>query len=210
LHGKHPRPLPKEATLPTAGFYSATLSTTPAFRWPALSPPHPSLLWLAKEQLFRPLWSDQILDEWARSVARKRTDITAEKLAGHRKEMLDAFEDSMVAGAGISLDGLNLPDPKDAHVIETAVIGKADAIVTTNLKHFPPAELAKVGLEAIHPDRFLVNLIDLDPVRAIGALKRQRESMTQSNPTIEDYLARFENCRLIQSRLKLSEYEELL
>ncbi|MET3761870.1 hypothetical protein, partial [Sphingomonas sp. UYEF23] len=31
----------KEATLPTAGFYSATLSTTPAFQWPALSPPHP-------------------------------------------------------------------------------------------------------------------------------------------------------------------------
>ncbi|WP_426265506.1 PAS domain-containing protein, partial [Sphingomonas sp. PWP1-2] len=38
---KHPRPLLKEAALPTAGFYSATLSTAPAFRWPALSPAHP-------------------------------------------------------------------------------------------------------------------------------------------------------------------------
>lgn len=168
-----------------------------------------SLLWLAKERLFRPLWSDRILDEWQLSVARKRLDITAAKLAGHRKEML-TFEDAMVAAGSISLTGLALPDPRDGHVIETAVLGRADAIITTNLKHFPPAELAKLGLEAVHPDRFLVNMIDLDPVLAISALKRQRESMTQSQPSIETYLERFERCSLIQTRVKLAEFEDLL
>jgi predicted nucleic acid-binding protein len=43
-----------------------------------------------------------------------------------------------------------LTDPADEFVLETAVHGQADAIVTFNLKHFNPAA-GKFGIEVITP-----------------------------------------------------------
>jgi predicted nucleic acid-binding protein len=43
-----------------------------------------------------------------------------------------------------------LSDPADEFVLETAVHGQADAIVTFNLKHFNPAA-DRLGIEVITP-----------------------------------------------------------
>lgn len=47
-----------------------------------------------------------------------------------------------------------LSDPADEFVLETAVHGQADAIVTSNLKHFTAAA-ARFGLEVITPRQAL-------------------------------------------------------
>jgi len=54
-------------------------------------------------------------------------------------------------------------DPKDRHVLAAAVRGNADAMVTANLKDFPPTALAPYELEALHPDEFLLDQLALDP-----------------------------------------------
>ena len=46
-----------------------------------------------------------------------------------------------------------LPDPNDAHVLEVAVAGQADYIVTHNIKDFGPAQ--SFGITAITPGSFI-------------------------------------------------------
>lgn len=169
-----------------------------------------ALLWCAAERLFRPLWSAQILDEWQRSLERKFPDAWPEQLAAQRRLMEAQFEDAMVTGHEPLIEALTLPDPDDRHVLAAAITGHADAIVTANLKDFPKDVIARFSVEVIHPDDFLVNAIDLDTQRALTALRRHREALSQSTPTSADYLIRLERCGMIQTHQRLQGLVELL
>jgi hypothetical protein len=57
-----------------------------------------------------------------------------------------------------------LPDPNDEHVLATAVVAGAGAIVTHNTRDFPTAKLP-TGIEVISPPEFAANTIAVDPVR---------------------------------------------
>lgn len=169
-----------------------------------------ALLWLSTVHLFRPLWSEKILQEMRSSILAKQSHLEPSNLDSHIAILTQSFPDAMVAEHPFSLVGLDVPDANDAHVIGTAIVGRADTIVTQNLKDFPDSTMSALGLEAVHPDTFLVNLIDIDPVRAIDALKNHRAALTKSIPTAEDYLNRLENNGLIQTRARLLEFEPLL
>lgn len=168
------------------------------------------LLWFAAERLFRPLWTDEIWREWERSLIRKHPHVTLEQLAPQRRQMQDAFEDARVEGFEPLIEGLTLPDPNDRHVLAAAIAGRADAIVTANLKDFPPAVTAAFNVEIIHPDDFIVSAIDLDTGKALTALRRHREALSNSAPTASAYLDRFERCGLIQSHQRLQDLVDLL
>ena len=161
-----------------------------------------SLLWLATERLYRPFWSDTIWDEWQRSLE-KRFGEGNEALKMKRAMIESEFPEARVAPPEALFDCLKLPDPDDRHVLAAAVVAKADAIVTTNLKHFPPDVCDPLDIEVIHPDTFLVNAIDLDQDRALKAFQKQRASMAKSATTPEQFLARFEASGLVQTHERL-------
>jgi len=77
--------------------------------------------------------------------------------------MREAIPDCIVSGYENPIDGLALPDPDDRHVLAAAVRSGAQTIVTFNLKDFPAATLDGFGVEARHPDDFLVDQIGLAP-----------------------------------------------
>lgn len=168
------------------------------------------LLWFAAERLFRPLWTDEIWREWERSLIRKHPQVTPEQLWPQREQMQDAFEDAMVEGFEPLIEGLMLPDPGDRHVLAAAIAGRADAIVTANLRDFPPDRTAPFNVEVIHPDDFIVSAIDLDTGKALTALRRHREALSSSAPTASQYLDRFERCGLIQAHQRLQGVVDLL
>lgn len=119
------------------------------------------LMRLAERRLFRPLWSQAIFSEVARTVLRLRPDIPPERIA-YRLRCMDAtFEDARVHGWESLVPALELPDPDDRHVLAAAIRGGADAIVTSNVRHFPATVLAGHGLECIPPDAFLLDHLDL-------------------------------------------------
>ncbi len=60
--------------------------------------------------------------------------------------LVENFEDIIPA--------LHLPDPKDRHVLAAAIRGRADVIVTYNLKDFPEKELQKYGIGPSTPMNF--------------------------------------------------------
>ncbi|MCK0129274.1 PIN domain-containing protein [Erythrobacter sp. F6033] len=188
------------------GRYSALLDTNvlhPAFLRGAL-------LWFADERLLRPVWSKDILAEWRRSVLRRHKDLDEDKLLELQSIFTRQFPDAEVTNYQSFIDGLELHDPNDRHVLAAAIVGRCNGIVTANLKDFPQATLDKYGLEAVHPDTFIVNIIDLDQDKALGACRRHRQAMTKSKPTVEQFLERYEAAGLIQAHQRLSKHKELL
>jgi predicted nucleic acid-binding protein len=133
---------------------------------------------LAEAGLFRIRWSAPVLDETERAIAtilaRKAVPDAAALAARHRQALEAAFEEALVTGFE-TLPGLeSLPDPQDAHVVAAARQARADVLVTDNLKHFPPALMAALGLELRSTDAFLADTITLDPGRATAAIHRMR------------------------------------
>ena len=51
--------------------------------------------------------------------------------------------------------------PKDRHVLAAAVAGRADVLVTENLKDFPSAAVAHLGITVVGQDDFLSGLLEL-------------------------------------------------
>lgn len=54
-----------------------------------------------------------------------------------------------------------LPDKEDRHVLAAAIAGHADCIVTFNLRDFHGEALARHDIEALHPDDFIMNQLQL-------------------------------------------------
>lgn len=168
-----------------------------------------TLMSLAAEGLFRARWTPTIEEEVSRNLARKRPDL-ADKIPTRIAMMRQAIPDCIVENYELIQDGLNLPDPKDKHVLAAAIIGHADAIVTFNLKDFPEDELQKYNVEPIHPDDFLINQFQLDQVKALSAIKAMRERWKRPEFTPEQLIQLFEANELSQTAAYLTSAVSLI
>jgi predicted nucleic acid-binding protein len=127
------------------------------------------LLAFAEAELFEPRWSERIVAEATRALTLK-LGLPPEKVAKRMDAMGGAFPEAAVAGFE-PLEAALLCDPKDRHVLAAAIAGGAQRIVTFNLKDFPEAACGQHGVEAVHPDRFLLGLLAGNPVDAVAALE---------------------------------------
>jgi len=141
------------------------------------------LVRLAATDLFRARWTDRIHDEWMRNVLKDRSDIKPAQLERTRELMDKYCHDCLVIDYESLIGQITLPDEDDRHVLAAAIRCGADAIITRNLKDFPKAELSKHGIEAIHPDDFVINNIDLNIAKVLEAVRKQRASL--KNPPID-------------------------
>ena len=120
------------------------------------------LLGAASAGLYAPLWSERILEEWARATrklgpaaeAQARTEVALTRAAFPRA--------SLAPAPGIERR-LQLPDDNDTHVLAVAIAGSADAILTYNAADFPRHVLAAEGLARRDPDGFLWELWSRHP-----------------------------------------------
>jgi predicted nucleic acid-binding protein len=115
------------------------------------------LLGAAAAGLFRPLWSDRILEEWARATV-KLGPLAEAEARGAVALAKASFPQAMIAPAAGVEARLVLPDDNDRHVLATAIAGHADAILTFNAADFPRHVLAEEGLSRRDPDGFLWEL----------------------------------------------------
>lgn len=133
-----------------------------------------TLLRLAEDPaIYRPLWSDEILQEVGDALE-KKIKLTPEQRARRIDAMTAAFPEAAVTpaeGLADSLDGI--PDPGDRHVLAAAISGHAHVIVTNNLKDFPPEYLARFDILCHSADDFLIHQFHLNPSLILEKLDSQ-------------------------------------
>jgi len=114
-----------------------------------------------REGLFKPCWSQQVLDETFRTVAVKfgRGVLHA---ATRLAEITVGFPDALQSDLE-PIIGQCTNDAKDRHVLAAAIKAEARVIVTFNQKHFRPEHLERWGIVAMHPNDFLLELYTENP-----------------------------------------------
>ncbi|NNH76019.1 PIN domain-containing protein [Nocardia uniformis] len=185
--------------------FTAVLDT--CVLWPSLQ--RDFLLSLAVETLYRPLWSEPILDELeyheaAKLVGRGTDPATAEKRATRLVEqMRSAFEDALVENWEPHEGTFGLPDPDDEHVVAAALVGGAGAIVTENIKDFPRAKVPQHML-ILEPAAFAADTVATNPDAAVHALATISARFRNPPQSVDDLLT------ILEQRYSMTEAVDLM
>jgi hypothetical protein len=145
-----------------------------------------TLLRIAEKGLYRPLWSARILDEAQGAIEEIRPGTDPTK---RFSSMRQAFGDAMVTDWEGLQDGISLPDPDDRHVVAAAIRGGAHGVITANLADFPASALDPLGLDAVHPDDFLLDQLDLSPSTIVQVILEQAADTRRPPLTRHDLAA---------------------
>ena len=144
-----------------------------------------TLLRLAERGLYQALWSADIIEELRRNLV--ENGFGGEAVDHLCAEMRGAFPDAEVSGYLSLLDSMTC-DPKDRHVLAAAVRSNAAAVVTFNLDDFPDSSVDRYEIDVIHPDRFLLDLLDLAPSIVIAELEQQAAAHRRDPKTLSGLL----------------------
>ena len=166
------------------------------------------LLCLAEGELVAPFWSEEIQDEWTRSLLRNQPDLKQEKLARTCREMNTHFPNGLIRGYESIIPTLTLPDPNDRHVLAVAIHAGTDCIVTFNLSDFPKTALLPYGIEALPPDEFIWRLIQQAPRVVLQVVKKHRLELKHPPKTVDEYLATLERQGLPKTVAFLREHKD--
>lgn len=153
--------------------------------------------------MVRARWSERIMEECFASILSRRSDLAPDALDRTRELMKAAIPDWEITGFEDLIEDLELPDPGDRHVLAAAIRGSAQIIVTLNLKDFPSAALAAHGVEAQHPDDFILERIEEAPALVTQVLMEQAAVLKNPPRTIDDVLAALQDAGLVRSVVRL-------
>lgn len=168
------------------------------------------LIELAYSKRFQARWSWQIHDEWVRNLLVHRPDLTRDSLERTIQNMNRAVPSCLVTDFEDLIPKLTLPDANDRHVLAAAIKGQADYIVTFNLRDFPKTHLEPHGIEAIHPDEFIVGLIQSNKNLVLSAFRNTRLRLKNPVRSVDEQLERFSAQGLPQSMALLEKDKELI
>ncbi len=115
-----------------------------------------TLLRAAEAGLYRPYWSEEILEELRRNLAlRPRVgEAGTQRLL---RALRTAFPEASARVHRRIVNSMTNA-PEDRHVLAAAVVTRAQVIVTFNLRDFPSQALAPFDIAAQDPDTFLIDL----------------------------------------------------
>lgn len=157
------------------------------------------LMHLALTGLFQAKWSPLVHQEWIESLLKKRPDFWREQLDRTRALMDKHASGALVTGFEHLISDLQLPDPNDRHVLAAAIHCEADVIVTMNLRDFPVEALFAHGIEAQHPDDFVLSAMEMSPSLVCEAVEAHRQSLRNPPKTVAQYLDTLERQGLRRS-----------
>ena len=178
-----------------------------ALLWPSLQ--RDFLLSMAAEGLYRPIWSQAVLDELVRTETDKRVRRGADPTAAREaaswlfQQMRLVFDDACVTGWEPLEGTYGLPDPDDEHLVAAAVVGGAGVIVSDNVKDLPAQSLPE-GLAVVTAARFATDTVSVAPDVALRAVTSISARYTAPPRSVVELLA------LLRVRYGMGEAVDLL
>jgi len=135
------------------------------------------VLWVAAGGSFTPVWTQRILDEARVNLIAQRV-LTTERWDRLYDAMCEAFPNALIDQAAVDALAPRMPnDEKDRHVLAAAVVGGADVVVTSNLRHFQRSDLEPLGKRALSPDEMLCEALAVAPSSVVAAIRLQANVM---------------------------------
>lgn len=170
-----------------------------------------ALMEVAATGIYAAKWSRQVDEEWVRNLAKNKGRPEIDFYT-RRDLMRDVCPDWEVPQEAWMLiePSLELPDVNDRHVLAAAIAGHADSIVTINIKDFPASVLSPLGITALHPDEFLLQQLELDPLLVLPAFKVMRARLKNPAFTPEKFADVLERNGLIQTATFLRQALQLI
>lgn len=150
----------------------------------------------AVDRLFDARWTDDIHDEWIRSLAAAAPTIPEARLLATRALLEQALPAARITGHHRHITSIALPDPDDRHVVAAGIEARAALIVTWNLRDFPAAELKRFGLRRATPDTFLSQLYDERPDVMTASLANARRNLRVSQVSPQAFVGFLSGQRL--------------
>lgn len=147
-----------------------------------------TLLRAADHDLFRPLWTAEILDEVARSLKRRRTDLDPARIDRTMAVIRAHFPDALVESYESLIPSMQT-NVKDRHVLAAAVCGRAQILVTENVRHFPATACNAFNIGVETTDEFLCHLWSLDPDAVADVIREQAAALKNPPQTPLDVIA---------------------
>lgn len=140
-----------------------------------------------------PCWSATTLTELGRRI---QDDVSprlgpAEARAGAERivaGIVACFPEAAVPDVAGAAE-LDLLDRRDAGVVAAALAAGAETVATTDPARLPPADIAHLGLTALHPDDLLLELHADDPWRVLHATMLYAFVLRRPGRTTDDLLA---------------------
>lgn len=168
------------------------------------------LLELAVADLYRAKWSDEVLEEWIDSLLENRPDLTRAQLERTRDLMNLHVRDALIEDFHDLINILDLPDKHDRQVLAAAIKGRAELIVTFNLKDFPSEQLHKWEIEAQHPDEFLVHQFHLSQPKFLEVVRTVRRRLINPKMLVADYLDVLRTQGLLATVRAIEPFDQLI
>ena len=129
--------------------------------------------------------------EEARRALLERIQVDPEHVEKLLGAVARAFPDAEVEDFGHLIDGIELPDPDDRHVLAAAVRGECDFVVTFNEKDFPDEVVAGRDVQVLSPDEAVFMLAGAFPDRIASVVETQVTRLSRPSMTMEEFLERF-------------------
>ncbi|MEG4531822.1 PIN domain-containing protein [Microcoleus sp. D2_18a_D3] len=138
--------------------------------------------------LYDVYWSQEILEGATRNLVNTGR-MKSERAARFEAALKEAFPNAMVEVPENLIQQMT-NDPGDRHVAAAAVVAKAEVIVTSNLRDFPPESLNPWRITAMHPDVFLNRLYEVAPDLMANVVSKQVEDLKNPPLTVDELLVR--------------------
>lgn len=145
------------------------------------------ILGMAERGLFRPLWSERILAELLDNLVEH--GLLAANAQNRIDAMRRAFPDATVRGFEDLVETMT-NDPKDRHVLAAGIRANCEVLVTFNLRDFPADSVAAYDIEIVHPNKLLLDQLDLYPGPTVGVLRQLIDDYSSPTLEMEDLLVR--------------------
>ena len=122
------------------------------------------LLGAAQKGLFEPIWSEKIIEEWRHAAQRNHDEAEATIVIA----LLRVNWPKSQVEIGPENKNLFLPDENDIHVLQAAIEGNADELLTANLKDFPTQTLSGHGIVRRNPDLLIASFFTVSIISRIS------------------------------------------